>query len=192
MYQNNSKCYEKNMAAAKKAFPLSRVYQLLEPGPVVLVTTAYEGKNNVMAMSWHTMIDFVPPLVGCVISNQNYTFERVVKTKECVINIPEEKLAAKVVKIGNTTGATIDKFTKFQLTSLPPALVQAPLIEECFANLECQVVDMKMADKYNFFILEVVKAWITLSKKRQRMIHHCGMGRFVIDGKQITLPSKKK
>jgi len=32
----------------KKSYPLSKVYGLLEPGPVVLVTTAREGRANIM------------------------------------------------------------------------------------------------------------------------------------------------
>jgi flavin reductase (DIM6/NTAB) family NADH-FMN oxidoreductase RutF len=44
--------------------------------------------------------------------------------------------------------------------------VKAPLIRECFANLECIVVDMQMAKKYNLFILEVLQAWILPTKKK--------------------------
>jgi flavin reductase (DIM6/NTAB) family NADH-FMN oxidoreductase RutF len=40
----------------KKTLPLSRVYRLLEPGPVVMVTTARKGQANIMTMSWHTMM----------------------------------------------------------------------------------------------------------------------------------------
>ncbi|MDP2825577.1 MAG: hypothetical protein Q8O52_23200 [Sulfuritalea sp.] len=36
----------------KRAYPLSKVYGLLEPGPVLLLTTAHRGRANVMAMSW--------------------------------------------------------------------------------------------------------------------------------------------
>ena len=57
----------------KRSFPLSKVYQLLEPGPVVMVTTAGKERANIMTMSWHTMMEFEPPMVGCVISNRNYT-----------------------------------------------------------------------------------------------------------------------
>ena len=57
-----------------KSLPLSKVYQLLEPGPVVLLTTAGKGRNNVMTMSWHTMMDFEPPIIGAVVSNRDYTF----------------------------------------------------------------------------------------------------------------------
>src|SRR5271166_6102927 len=111
-----------------KALPSSEVYQLLEPGPVVLLTTARHGRANIMTMSWHMMIEFEPPLVGCVISNRNFTFDIIKKTKECVINIPAVELAAKVVGVGNTTGAKIDKFKEFQLTAEPASHVKAPMI----------------------------------------------------------------
>src|SRR5512135_1061801 len=138
---------------AKKSFPLSKVYRLLEPGPVVLVTTAGKEGPNIMTMSWHTMMEFEPPLVGCVISNRNYTFDILKATKECVINIPAVELAQQVVAIGNTSGQKTDKFQAFGLTPAPASRVKAPLIDECHANLECQVVDTRMVNKYNFFIL---------------------------------------
>ena len=54
----------------KRSYPLSKVHRLLEPGPVVLVTTSHRGRADIMAMSWHTMMEFEPPLVGCVISGR--------------------------------------------------------------------------------------------------------------------------
>src|SRR5665647_3490910 len=58
--------------------PLSEVYQLLEPGPVVLLTTAQKGRTNIMTMSWLTMVEFVPPLVACVVSSEDYSFAALV------------------------------------------------------------------------------------------------------------------
>lgn len=176
----------------KKVLPLSKVYQLLEPGPVIMVTTADRGKANIMTMSWHMMVDFEPPIVALVMSDRNYSFAALKKTKECVINIPTVELIEKVVGVGNTTGAQVDKFKKFGLSQEQASLVNVPMISECYAHLECKVIDTKMAAKYNIFIVEVLKAWITPSKKRQRTIHHCGNGVFVVDGDIIKLPSKKK
>ena len=176
----------------KKSLPLSKVYRLLEPGPVLLVTTAGKRKANIMALSWHMMIEFEPPLVGCVISNRNHSFGLLKATKECVINIPTVELAAQVVGCGNISGRRIDKFKRFRLTPAAGSRVKAPLIEECYANLECKVVDMRMAEKYNVFILEVLKAWIDPSKKQPRTIHHRGRGTFMVAGRTITLPSKMK
>ena len=177
---------------AKKSFPLSKVYCLLEPGPVVLVTTTSSAKMNIMTMSWHTMIDFNPPIVGCVISNRNHTFGILKTTRNCVINIPTVELAEKVVGCGNTSGRKVDKFKAFRLTPTAASCVKAPLIDECYANLECKVVDAHMVTKYNFFILEVLKAWIDPSRKDPRTIHHRGGGAFMVAGETITLPSKMK
>jgi flavin reductase (DIM6/NTAB) family NADH-FMN oxidoreductase RutF len=175
---------------AKKTFPLSGVYRLLEPGPVVLVTTAHKGKADIMTQSWHTMMEFEPPLVGCVISGRNHSFEALTKTKECVLSIPSVELAKQVVGIGNCSGSKVDKFKKFKLTALPASQVAAPLIAECFANLECRVVDTRMVNKYNFFVLEVVKAWIDPAQKNPRTLHHQGKGVFMVAGDTIKLPSK--
>src|ERR1022692_1413247 len=179
------KCVEGVSKMKKSSLPLSEVYRLLEPGPVVLVTTARNGKPNVMTMSWHMMVDFEPPIVACVISNRDYTFGIVRETKECAINIPTVELAKKVVGCGNSSGREVDKFKKFRLTPAPAARIGAPLISECYANLECKVIDASMAGKYNLFILEVVKAWIDRSKKRPRTIHHCGQGVFMVAGRII-------
>lgn len=172
-----------------KALPLSKVYRLLEPGPVVLLTTAREGRANVMAMSWHMMVEFEPPLVACVVSSANHSFAALRATGECVIAIPGVALAPQVVHIGNSSGRTIDKFQAFGLTPLPAERVAAPRIAECFANLECRVADTRLVNKYNLFLLEVLKAWTDPARKDRKTIHHCGHGAFVVDGKTIKLKS---
>lgn len=177
---------------AKRSYPLSKVYGLLEPGPVVLVSTARKGCADIMAMSWYTMMEFVPPLVGCVISGRNFSFENLVATKQCVINIPTADMAKAVVGVGNCSGRKVDKFAKFGLTAAPAKYVQAPLIDECYANLECKVADSKLVNQYNFFILEVLKAWVDSAAKEPRTLHHRGYGKFMIAGKTVKLPSKMK
>lgn len=176
----------------KRAFSLARAYQLLEPGPVVLVTTVHKGRPNIMTLSWHTMMDFEPPLVGCVMSSRNFSLNALKATKECAINIPTIRLAKQVVRCGNRSGRKIDKFKVFRLTPVAPSRIGAPLIAECFASLECRVVDGSMASKYNFFVLEVLQAWIDPAEKNPRTLHHRGHGVFAVDGRIIKLPSRMK
>ena len=176
----------------KRSLALSKVYQLLEPGPVVLITTAHKGQTNIMTQSWHTMMEFEPPLVGCVISGRNHSFGLLKASRECVINIPTQELATQVVGCGNRSGQKIDKFKAFKLTPQPAALVAAPLIAECYANLECRVADTRLVTKYNFFILEVVKAWIDPSRKDPRTLHHRGRGAFMVACEAIKLRSRMK
>jgi flavin reductase (DIM6/NTAB) family NADH-FMN oxidoreductase RutF len=173
-----------------KELPLSKVYQLLEPGPVVLLTTAHKGRANVMAMSWHMMVEFVPPLVACVVSSADHSFAALWATRECVIAIPALKLAPQVVQVGNSSGRSLDKFAAFGLTPIAARRVTPPLIAECFANFECQVADTHLVKKYNLFILEVLQAWIDPSQRNPQTIHHHGKGVFVVDGKTMKLKSK--
>ncbi len=175
-----------------KPLALSTVYQLLEPGPVVLLTTAHRGRANVMTMSWHMMVDFVPPLIACVVSNGDFSHTALKATRECTIAIPPADLAATVVEVGNCSGRDVEKFEVFDLTPVPASLIGAPLIRECFANLECKVVDTRLVRQYNIFVLEVLKAWIVPAKRRSKTLHHAGFGRFVVDGDLIKLRSRMK
>ncbi len=134
------------------------------------------------------MMEFVPALIGCVISANNYTFNTLKATKQCVIAIPSVELAKKVVRVGKTSGRDTDKYTKISLTAEPASLVKAPLVAECFANIECKVVDTAMVNKYSFFVLKAVRAWIDPSRKEPRTIHHHGKGVFTVDGKKIKVP----
>jgi flavin reductase (DIM6/NTAB) family NADH-FMN oxidoreductase RutF len=65
-------------------------------------------------------------------------------------------------------------------------------VAECFANLECKVADTRFVNKYNLFVLEVVKAWIDPSQKDPKTIHHHGYGKFAVDGEMIKLKSRMR
>jgi flavin reductase (DIM6/NTAB) family NADH-FMN oxidoreductase RutF len=174
----------------KKRFPLARVCRLLGCGPVVLVTTSREGRANVMPMAWHTMMDFTPPLIGCVIDAESLTFKTLKRTGECAINVPAAGLIEKVAGCGRTSGRDIDKFKTFGLTPLPASCVAAPLIAECWACIECRVADARMTAKYNFFVLKALAAWVTPGVKRPNTIHHLGGKTFMVAGKTVTVPSR--
>jgi flavin reductase (DIM6/NTAB) family NADH-FMN oxidoreductase RutF len=178
-------------AYKKRDFPVDQIRQLLEPGPIVLVSSAWTGKNNIMTMGWHTVLEFSPSLVGCVIAGGNVSFEMVRKSRECVINVPTADLVDQVVGIGNCSGDEVDKFEKFGLTPQPAAEVAAPLIRECYANLECRIADASLVDKYNFFILEVVKAHAATAPKYPRTLHYRGQGIFLTSGDVVSNRRRK-
>ncbi len=148
------------MPQEKADFPVAKIRRYLEPGPIVLVSSAWRDGANIMTMGWHTVMEFTPSLVGCVIASGNHSFELVRRSKECVINIPAVDLTHAVVGIGNCSGATVDKFEKFRLTAEPAQNVKAPLIAECHASFECKLKDDSLVSRYNFFIFEVVKAHV--------------------------------
>jgi len=173
-------------SARKRDFPVSQVRRYLEPGPIVLVSSR-RGKNiNIMTMGWHTVMEFTPSLVGCMIAGGNHSFDLIRESRECVINLPTTALTDIVVRIRNTTGAEIDKFKEFGLTAEPARMVKAPLIGECHANFECRLYDDTLVDRHNFFIFEVVCAHVATTPKHPETLHYKGDGVFMVSGKIIS------
>ena len=174
----------------KVDLPVSQVRRYLEPGPIVLVSSSWRGETNIMTLGWHTVMEFTPSLIGCVISSANHSFNLVRGSGECVINLPTTTLTDEVVGIGNTSGREIDKFAHFGLTAEPALAVKAPAIAECHAAFECSLTDDSLVDKYNFFIFEVVKARAAPRPKHPETLHYTGDGVFMVSGKVISRRSK--
>ena len=166
---------------------MSRVFTLIEPGPVVLVTTCDGNQNNVMTISWTMVLDFAPAF-AITTGAWNYSFAALQRTRECVIAIPTVDLLDQVVGIGTCSGADTDKFAKFKLTAVPGKLVHAPLIKECLANIECKVVDR--IEKHNIVVLEAVAAYENPTREEKRMVHAVEDGTFIVDGHRLDRRKK--
>jgi flavin reductase (DIM6/NTAB) family NADH-FMN oxidoreductase RutF len=169
-------------AVRKNDLPVEEIRRFLEPSPIVLVSSTYRDETNIMTMGWHMVMGFDPSLIGCYIWDQNHSFEMIRKSRECVINIPTLDLATRVVGIGNSSGRDVEKFKRFELTAKQGEKVKAPLIEECFANFECKVTDLRLIAKYSLFVLEVVKVHVAVRPKYPKTIHYRGDGEFMISG----------
>jgi flavin reductase (DIM6/NTAB) family NADH-FMN oxidoreductase RutF len=161
---------------------LGKAFTLIEPGPVVLVTTHDGQKDNVMTISWTLVVDFTPVL-AITTGEWNHSFAALRKSRECVIAIPTVDLIDEVVGIGTCSGRDTDKFARFGLTPVRGKFVAAPLIRECLANIECRVVDI--VGKHNIVVLEGVAAYIDAARKERRTVHAVGDGTFIVDGRRI-------
>lgn len=166
-----------------KKLPIGKAFTLIEPGPVVLVTTHDGQRDNVMTVSWTMVLDFTPRF-AIATGAWNHSFAALRKTRECVIAIPAVDLLDTVVGVGTCSGAETDKFEKFGLTAVPGKYVSAPLIEECVANIECEVVDI--VKKHNIVVLAGLAAYVDRARKEQRTLHAVGDGTFVLDGRKLN------
>jgi flavin reductase (DIM6/NTAB) family NADH-FMN oxidoreductase RutF len=165
-----------------RAMELSRVFTLMEPGPVVLVTTHDGDKHNIMTISWTMVMDFTP-VFAITTGAWNHSYAALRKNRECVIAIPTVDMLDTVVGIGTCSGSDTDKFARFQLTALPAKVVNAPLIKECLANIECRVIDI--IEKHNIVVLQALAACRDSAHKEKRMLHAVGDGSFIVDGRRM-------
>jgi flavin reductase (DIM6/NTAB) family NADH-FMN oxidoreductase RutF len=162
-----------------KTMQISKAFTLLEPGPVVFITTNDGEKHNIMTISWTMVMDFMPRF-AITTGPWNYSYNVLQNSRECVIAIPTLDLIDQVVGVGTCSGADTDKFKKFGLTPLKGKYVGAPLIKECLANIECKVIDI--VEKHNIVVLEGVAAYFDHTREEKRALHAIGDGTFVADG----------
>jgi flavin reductase (DIM6/NTAB) family NADH-FMN oxidoreductase RutF len=168
---------------------LFKAFTIIEPGPVAMVTTFNGKRANIMTISWHCVLDFSPRFVLAT-GHWNYSFAALMKTKECVLAIPTTDLLDKVISVGTTSGADTDKFSAFGLTPIAASDVRAPLIKECYANIECRVIDS--IEKHGMVVLQAVRAWIDPARKNKTIFHYRGDGTFVADGQTFRRYAKMK
>lgn len=159
--------------------PLNKAFTLIEPGPVVLVTTHDGKRNNIMTISWTMVVDFTP-LFALTTGPWNFSYRALEASRECVIAIPTVDMIDRVVGVGTCSGGDVDKFEKFGLTPVKGAHVKAPLIGECLANIECKVIDI--VERHSIIVLEGVAAYFDTAREEKRTLHAVGDGTFVVDG----------
>lgn len=161
---------------------VNKAFTLIEPGPVVLVTTNDGKQDNIMTISWTMVMDFIPRF-AITTGPWNYSYSALRKTKECVIAVPTVELIDKVVGVGTCSGEDTDKFETFGFTPVKGKHVRAPLLRECLANIECRVVDI--VKKHDIVVLEGVAAYFDSTRKEKRTLHAVGDGTFVVDGRTL-------
>lgn len=165
-----------------KRMAIGKAFTLLEPGPVVFITTNDGVRHNVMTLSWTMVLDFAP-VFAITTGAWNYSYAALRRTRECVIAIPTVDLIDKVVGVGTCSGADVDKFERFGLTAVKSRHVRAPLIRECVANIECRVADI--VRKHDIVVLQGLAAYRDDARKEHRTLHAVGDGTFVVDGRRI-------
>jgi len=173
-------------ALRKHDFPVEQARRLLEPGPIVLVSTAWKGQRNLMTLGWHMVMGFSPSLLATYIWNENHSFALARRSGQCVINVPGVELLDTVVDIGNCSGREVDKFARFELDAVPARQVQAPLVGQCHSSFECRLHDGSRIKRDNLFIWEIVHAHVARRPRLPRTVHYRGDGKFMVSGAEVS------
>lgn len=143
--------------------PLHRTRSILAHRPTVLLTTRHDGADNVMTLAHHRVPEDSPHHVACVIASGTRSHALLLAGRACAINVPGASMSASLDGIGACSGALYDKFTLFGLARAEAGLVDAPVLPQCLAQLECRLSDDRAARRYGLFMLEVVRLRIRLA-----------------------------
>ena len=178
---------------------LAKAYRLLNHGPTVLVSSAHDGRRNVMAAAWCMPLDFDPPKLLVVIDKSTFTRELIEASGEFAINVPTRAQLDLTVAVGSGSGRDHDKFAALSIPELAAERIAAPLIGGCVAWLECRVLpEAHNQSRYDLFIGEVVAAradrrvfsdghWhFGPADDALRTLHHVAGGNFFVTGEAVA------
>jgi flavin reductase (DIM6/NTAB) family NADH-FMN oxidoreductase RutF len=124
--------------------------------PVVCVTSAYEGRQNVMTSAWCSPASFDPPIITTFIGLTRFSHDLVMKGREFVLNIMASDQAEMAIYCGNHTGREVDKVKELKLKVTKGQIVTPPLIVGCAAHIECKVVSYHQVGDHTLFVGETV------------------------------------
>lgn len=178
----------------KKEIPLTKANRLINSGQVVLVSSRYKDKANIITLAWNMPLSHKPTLLGISVAKTHLSSELITKSEEFIVNIPPVGLLKQVIYCGTHSGRDVDKFSQTHLTPKKASrLIKTPLIEECIGSLECFLRDIKEVGDHNLFIGEIIYAqaeedlfdeiWKT---DKVKLIYHLGGKFFTESGKLLA------
>lgn len=166
---------------------LNLAFTLVEPSPVVLITTRDQGKDNVFTLSLLMPLGFDDDSGCCNIAimtgRWNHSARAMLKNKQCVLHVPTAEHMADTIAIGTVSGAQVDKFDRFGLAREEAKQVDCAIIKGCAAYIECRVVDD--IEQHGIVILRPVAAGVNEAENRKSKIHSVGDGHFFTEGERF-------
>ncbi|HEY5477928.1 MAG TPA: flavin reductase family protein [Tepidiformaceae bacterium] len=131
--------------------------RLLNPGPVAIVTTEWRGMTNAAPVAWTAPLSMQPPLIGVVIHPHRHTADMIRFSEEFAINIPGPSLLKQTAFLGSQTGLNTNKLESAGLSVFHGDRIDAPLIEDCLAWIECGLQDVIPIGDHTLFVAKVVR-----------------------------------
>ncbi len=124
----------------KVAYPIDKRQWCpsLIPGPVVLISTCDSEKNpNIAPKSWVQMVSFEPPILMFSGAKGNTTEVNIMATGCFGVNLVDSSMASRVYRCTEHFGQ--ERIEKSGLRLVEASRIDAPLVDDCRAHLECRL-----------------------------------------------------
>lgn len=122
----------------------------------VVVTARARGRDNAMAVAWHSSISIKPPLYGVALHPKRFTCQLILESKEFGINFLPFEEAELIASVGGSKGEEVDKFQRFGITKDEPLKTAVPILERAYAAYECKLIDHRTYGDHEWLVGEIV------------------------------------
>ncbi len=178
----------------RRALDVTEALRLLNGGPVVLVTTRWRDQTDVMPAVWTTPLSHSPPLIGLVVHPSRHTHDMIRFSEQFALNFPARDLMNHAQYFGVVSGRDVGKLDLSKLLTFKADKIDAPLIENCIAHIECGLEDALRLGDHTLFVAHPIVAqaesdsfdetWL-LGDPDYRPLHYLGLDRYAVLGERL-------
>lgn len=160
----------------KKEFKLegmdiTKLSWLLSNGQMVMLTSCNAAQSiiGIIPICWMMPTSHQPLLIAASIGHggketgdfaYRVSYSLINETKEFGLNLMTSDLMDSMLKAGTTHSDEVDKFAECGFTQMSAEHISAPLIAECFLNIECKVIDQFPTGDHTIFLAEPLKVYV--------------------------------
>jgi flavin reductase (DIM6/NTAB) family NADH-FMN oxidoreductase RutF len=176
---------------------LSKTYRILNPGSVVLISVGDGERDNLFPVTWNMPVRDDPPMAAILSGKDHFSYGFLARTGEFGINVPDVSIAEAVLGCGLTSGREVtDKFARFGLHRASSTRIQAPLVQEAVACLECRVCQVVDLGDSALILAQILAASVDPRHFQEgswtfdnglQLIHHMGGRSFCVSDRSITV-----
>jgi flavin reductase (DIM6/NTAB) family NADH-FMN oxidoreductase RutF len=134
---------------------------MLWPHPTTLVGADVDGKPDFATVAWAGVAAGTPPAVAIALQQPRYSLKGIRRNLTFSVNIPSREMVKETDYCGLISGAKTDKVKDCNFKVFYGKTPNAPLIEQCPINLECEVRHILNMGSHSLVIGEVVETHVS-------------------------------
>jgi len=120
---------------------LQTTYSALFDTGLLVSSRGLDGRLNAMTVGWALIGKaWKYPVFMVAVRPTTYTYELIEESNEFTVNVPPAKMGEIVKYCGTVSGRNYDKFKEKNITIENGINVKSPIIADCIAHYECEVI----------------------------------------------------
>jgi flavin reductase (DIM6/NTAB) family NADH-FMN oxidoreductase RutF len=117
-----------------------KIYRLINPGPLVLVSTlSPEKRPDIAPIAWMCPVELVPARVLLCMDEEHQSFKNILKTRKFTVSVPHVSQLNIVEETGSVSGKDADKFKLFSIKSFTAPKTGCQVPHGVIGFVECRL-----------------------------------------------------
>ncbi|MFF2481719.1 flavin reductase family protein [Paenibacillus sp. NPDC058071] len=139
--------------------PIQETLTYNYPGMVAVVTSRYNGEQNVMASGWHTYVGSSPGIYGISLRKETHTYNLIKQSGVFGVHFLPASCSEIIQAAGSFSGRDVNKFEKFNIAYEEGLKADIPVLSDAYVAYECKTLSITTFGDHEWFAGEIVQCY---------------------------------